>query len=229
MNIVERSRRNLHPSLFKDAAREVIEIPHQPPAWPVDQYILRMMIRSPRTGGSYLVPTELQWLTKTIKLTDEIQRRNFPDQPFCYVTVRAGQVRSVTDDLWHVDGFSMRIPHGPEQNYIWSNCYSTEVLDQEFVIPDDFDPFKHNIHQFFQDRADLSKVRHLKEKHLALIDPYIVHRRRNTIPPGTFRVFFRISHVPIEIRDDACTPNPLLPPVVYGQKDFRHSLTRYPS
>jgi len=227
MNIAERSHQLLHPSVFAKAARNVIEVPHDVDC-PSDQYILRMMIKRPDDGG-FTIPDRLLWLLPTIEMTWRIQSHCFVKHPFCYVTVRCGEVKSVTDDEWHVDGFSMRIPHVPEQNYIWSDSYSTEVLDQQFIIPDDFDPLKHNLHQFFQDRADLSKVRQLKEKHIAFIDPYIVHRRRNDIPPGTLRCFFRISYVPIEIKDDACTPNPHLPNVAYNSKDYRHSLIRYNS
>jgi hypothetical protein len=226
MNIFQRCDNQLNPSIFAIADREVMEARHEVNA-PDNQYILRMLVRSPRTDNKLVIPPELKWLRSTIEATEVIQNSVFRFQPFCYVTVRCGEVKSVTDDEWHVDGFSMRIPHHPEQNYIWSDSYSTEVLDQQFIIPEDFDPLRHNLHQFFQDRADLSKVRQLKEKHIAFIDPYIVHRRRNNIPVGHVRKFFRISQVPIEIKDDGCTPNPLVPNVVYNSKDFRHSLIRY--
>lgn len=146
---------------------------------------------------------------------------------FVYITVRSGPVVSVTDDLWHVDGFSMRVPHPPEQNYIWSNCHGTEWLDQEFVLPSDFDPMRHNIHQYFQDRARPENIRVLEPHVLYGIDPYVVHRRPQ-VPAGVFRTFFRISFVPIEIEDDTCTVNPYLPrEKPYARKDIRERLARY--
>lgn len=228
MNIFQRSHRLLHSMNFEHVSGEIIQEPHEVD-FPEDQYILRMMIKSPETNGEVLIPPELEWLRATIDGTREIQDTLFPrtQQKYIYVTVRSGLVRSVTDDEWHVDGYSSRIPLFPEQNYIWSNCYPTEVLDQQFKIPGDFNSLRYNIHQFFQDRADENLVRPLKEKHIAIIDPYIVHRRPRNIPVGTMRCFFRISYVPIEIKDDNCTQNPLMPVVKYNQQDFRKSLIRY--
>jgi hypothetical protein len=120
----------------------------------------------------------------------------------------------------------MRIPHAPEQNYIWSDCHPTEVLKQNFYIPGDFDPMVHNLHQFIQDRATVEPET-LRPNRLYQIDPYIVHRRPQ-VPAGTQRSFFRISHVPIEIEDDACQHNPLLPHDFYDRSvDIRETLIRY--
>lgn len=226
MNIFQRCNNLLDPSIFEKATGEILQAQHDNLVVPDDQYILRMLVKSPETEGKFWIPTELDWLGETIKQSSILQEHAFRPQPYVYVTVRSGIVRSVTDDEWHVDGFSMRVPHVPEQNYIWSDCYPTEVLDQQFVIPEDFDPLKHNIHTFFQDRADASNIKTLKEKHIAFIDPYIVHRRP-TVPVGTKRCFFRISFVPIEIEDDTCTPNPLMPKKVYNRTDIRKTLVRY--
>jgi len=225
MDICRRSKNLLNPSLYKDVSGKLIQVMY-PIEVPDDQYILRMMIKSPKTGGKLIIPSELEWLKSTIETVDVLQGPMFRAHPFAYVTVRSGVVRSTTDDEWHVDGFSMRVPHYPEQNYIWSDCYPTEYLDQQFVIPEDFDPMKHNIHQYFEDNADPDKIRTMKEKHIAFIDPYVVHRRPK-VPEHTKRCFFRISFVPIEIEDDTCTRNPLMEPVHYGREDIRKTLTRY--
>lgn len=226
MKISERCNKLLHPYVFEKADRHITQLLLDDIVVPEDQYILRMMIKSPETVDSYLIPDKLQWLAETIKRVSRVQEGSFRSQPYVYVTVRSGVVRSETDDEWHVDGFSMRVPHVPEQNYIWSNCYPTEVLDQQFVIPEDFNPLKHNIHTFFQDRAEQKNIKALKEKHVAIIDPYIVHRRPK-VPVGTKRCFFRISFVPIEIEDDTCTPNPLMQKKVYNRTDIRKTLVRY--
>ena len=122
----------------------------------------------------------------------------------------------------------MRVAHRPEQNYIWTDVNPTEVLLQKFDIPVDFDPFKHNLHKYFQDNGREELTMTLRPKHLALIDPYIVHRRPQ-IPLGTQRCFFRISFIPIEIEDDTCMQNPLLPSKIYNREDIRNTLIPYGS
>ena len=227
LTLAERSRLLLSPTLFPRASRVVRNLPYPAAVLdiPDDQYVLRMLVMSPESGGLRM-PPELQWLRSTLELCTYMQSEIGVRHPYIYVTVRSGIVRSVADDEWHVDGFSMRVPHVPEQNYVWADSFPTEVLDQQFVIPDDFDPLKHNIHQFFQDRADESRVRVLAPQHLHLIDPYIVHRRPAVVV-GTRRTFFRISFVPIQIEDDTNTANPLLPVPVFGRTDVRKTLSRY--
>lgn len=222
-----RAARPLDPSVFEEADQGVISLrwPTSALSIPDDQYVLRMCIMSPESNGIRL-PPELQWLASTIDCCVAEQRWLGLHHPYIYVTVRSGIVRSTTDDEWHVDGFSMRVRHAPEQNYVWTDCYPTEHLDQQFVIPADFDPHRHNIHSFFQDNADTSKIKQWPSEHLHQIDPYIVHRRPS-IPEVTQRTFFRISFVPIEIEDDTNTPNPLLARRIYGRSDIRKTLTRY--
>jgi hypothetical protein len=193
---------------------------------PGEQHILRMMLK--RAKGEIRIPVELEWVAPILREAWQLQRENGfdPSDDFIYVTVRHGVVKSVTDDLWHVDGFSMRAPHRPEQNYIWANRDGTEWLDQPMFLPDDFDPMRNNVHQYFQDVAADENVRHMRCEHLYRIDPYVIHRRPR-ITQGTLRSFFRISFVPIEIEDDTCTQNPLLPSGPYNRPDIRNTLTRW--
>lgn len=190
-----------------------------------EQFILRMMIRTPDTN--FKIPTELEWLRDTILACDKRQAANGIHNPFVYITVRHGYVQTTTDDLWHVDGFSTRVPHNPEQNYIWASDNPTEVLVQDIILPDDFNPLKHNIHMYFQDQAERSNIQTLDGNHLYVIDPYVIHRRPN-LSKNVKRTFFRISFVPIEIEDDTCTVNPLIPRLKpYGREDIRNTLERY--
>ena len=226
MDIFTRSAELLSLPMYDKAHQDILQISHPDVQVPAhEQYVLRMMIRSPETRG-FVIPTGLDWLRETILFAAQFQATMFRLHPYAYVTVRNGEVQSVTDDEWHVDGFSMRTPHRPEQNYIWSDCYSTEHLEQQFAIPGDFNPLKHNLHNYFQDHADVANIHTLKPKHQTIIDPYIVHRRP-VVPAGTKRCFFRISFVPIEIEDDTCTPNPLMPRRFYGRNDIRNTLVRY--
>lgn len=169
---------------------------------PDEQRVLRMMVRRPH--GELILPPNLNWLEFPIRVATSFQKGfGLYDDRFVYVTVRCGEVTSKTDEIWHSDGFSMGIAQVPEQNYLWSDHTSTEYLEQGFDIPSDFDPMRHNIHAYFNDRADPDNIRAMDPGWMYLIDSYVVHRR----PPraaGLPRKMFRITFVPIEIRDDTC-------------------------
>lgn len=145
---------------------------------------------------------------------------------FCYITVRHGYVKSITDDEWHVDGFSTRISHIPEQNYIWTNIKLTEYVKKRLKFPKDFNPKKHKIQHYFQNNINENdKIYTFKENCLYCLNPYIIHKRlKNT--EGLFRTFIRISFTPIEIQDINNTLNPILPKPILpdGVKDFRDNL-----
>lgn len=190
------------------------------------QYVLRMMVRGKR-GRPMSIPPELAWLGPRIRQLDRYQRSQNLRNPFIYVTVRHGIVDSETDDLWHVDGFSMRTPHFPEQNYICvEGSDATQYLLKHWNIPSTFDPFVHNIHHYFRDFCGETLVHTAAPGVVYAIDPYCVHRR----PPaaaGKMRTFWRISFVPIEIEDDTCMQNPLFPAKVYGREDIRDKLVAW--
>lgn len=192
-----------------------------------EQHILRMMVQAPKSEGYLRIPAELEWLRRVITFCTIRQGRMEIHNQYIYVTVRHGIVRSVTDDLWHVDGFSMRTAHIPEQNYIWTSTSPTEVLDQSILLPPDFDPMRHNIHSYFQDVAKEENTKALESGALYCIDPYVIHRRPK-IQADLWRTFFRVSFVPIEIEDDTCTINPLIPRArPYARADIRAQLSRY--
>jgi len=226
MTLFDRAKSLLDPGKpFGQPATMIGEGPEvTPPERP--QMVLRMMVRSPSSDGLQ-IPPELEWLRKTIEYCNGIQTVNNVHNPYVYVTVRSGPVVSRTDDLWHVDGFSMRVPHPPEQNYIWCNCFGTEVLNQEIRLPSDFDPMRHNIHRYFQAQADERNTEVLNPGTLYAIDPYVIHRRPS-LSTEVWRTFFRISFVPIEIEDDTYTINPLIPRLKpYGREDIRLRLEDY--
>lgn len=224
LSLAQRAHQLLDLEIYKQASTDVTSWPLELSA-PDDQYILRMMVRAPWVDGTAL-PPELEWIRSVLAQCDEHQRIIGVNHAFVYITVRNGLVRSIADDVWHADGFSMRKPHLPEQNYIWCDNNGTEMLNQIFDIPSDFDPLKHNIHHFFQDMADDNRIIKLQDHRLYQIDPYIIHRRP-TLTMNTMRKFFRISYVPIEIENDDCTQNPLLPFRHYGLVDIRKQLQRY--
>lgn len=192
---------------------------------PQDQYILRMLIKSPLTNG-FAIPPELEWATPLIHQCHLHHATHFPEQFFWYVTVRNGVVSSQSDDVWHVDGFSLRTPHVPQQNYILTTAYGTQVLDQHIDIPQDFDASKHNLHMYLQSVAKEENTKTLPVDMVHCIDPYVVHRR-DPKSFGQYRKFIRLSAIPIEIEDDTCMQNPLLPAKVYGRKDIRLNLVDY--
>ena len=180
------------------------------------QYILRMPVRHPNTGLQ--IPPELEWLRKSITQFDD-QR-----YPYYYVTVRSGLVTSVTDDEWHVDGYSMRVPQEPEVDYLWSDAYPTEFLLGNFVPPPSFDPLKHNLHWWLQDYAK-GEVFRGDPYVWTKITPYVVHRRPQ-VPANVWRTMVRLSLIPLEIEDPNATPNPLLPVNYPPRADIRTTMLR---
>lgn len=171
------------------------------------QYILRMVVRV--EGKEYLFPPQFDWLRPMFDVSLSNQKALGVDHPFCYITVRHGIVNSEADDEWHVDGFSMRIPHVPEQNYVWCSKVGTEYAYTDVYFPTDFDPLVHNVHTFLE-RFVSNEIGTCKEKTVYCLDPYLLHRRPARTN-GIFRTFVRVSFVPIEIDDFNNTQNPLLP------------------
>lgn len=210
-------------------ANKIDELNHIPIDCPHDeQYVLRMLVKKPFV--EFQLPKELHWMRSILLLSNANQLRLGINQPFCYVTVRHGVKQPKTNDVWHVDGFSMNITHLPEQNYIWTNVHPTEYVEKAFDFPMDFDPAKHNIHSFFANKIKDEDIKTCLPNILYGMDPYIIHRRPVNIPKDTLRTFVRISYTPIEIMDDNNTGNPLLYMPPYhrdGIKDFRNSLIDY--
>ncbi len=225
-SIFERAKKNLSLAYFK-MPNHPLEVGHLALALPANRcYVLRMMVKSPRWGFS--IPAELGWVRPLFDAAYAFQVANFPDHPFAYITTRHGLVTSETDDLLHVDGFSVRKEHGPEQNYTWtgSGAPSTEFLEQGFDIPASFDPLKHNLHWYLQDHARMENLRPGKPGMIYCMDPYVAHKRP-TMQEGTQRTFVRVSFVPIEIESNECSRNPAFPAVHYDNVDLRLSLSRY--
>ena len=171
------------------------------------QYILRMPIRA--EGHDSGLPAELEWVRGMYTTAVKHQQSLGTDHPFCYITVRHGKVESQKDDEWHVDGFSMKISHIPEQNYIWCSQVGTEYVPLKVKFPQDFDPLIHNIHWYLQRYVDLEQVASCETGVVYCLDPYLLHRRPPTTG-GMERTFVRISFVPIEINDVNNTQNPAL-------------------
>ncbi len=207
---VQRGRQAVHADLYEDTA-----VPHRikkleltPPESP--QYLLRMCVKAPNTD--ILLPSMLEWVRPMLNEAIKVQTRMGINHPYCYITVRTGKILSRTDDDWHVDGFSTRITHLPEQNYIWSDTHPTEYVRHAFQVPYSFDPLVHNVNTLLVSQIEDVQVQQLAPKELALLDPYILHRRppSSNEDPTLKRTFVRISFVPIQINDVNNTQNPLL-------------------
>jgi hypothetical protein len=191
------------------------------------QYILRMLVKQPY--HELRLPLELEWVRKMIEVSSFNQEHVIGVRhPYLYITVRHGLVASESDDLWHVDGFSTKITHLPEQNYIWVDHTPTECAEIPMIFPTDFDPMVHNVHLFIQRRIS-GQPKILEPKTVYCMDPYVIHRRPKLVA-NTKRTFVRISYTPIMISDDNNTQNPLLPMPIFGfdgVKDFRNHLLDY--
>lgn len=189
------------------------------------QYLLRVCVK--HSGGELLIPDFLQWIKPLLNKGLEHQATLGNDHPFVYVTVRVGKVESVTDDHWHLDGFSTRIEHVPEQNYIYTDCYPTEYIKQSVSVPDDLDPTVYNMNTYLDKFVDAANVVQCKPYHVYCVDPYVLHKRPQ-VPAQVFRTFVRVSFVPIEIDDINNSQNPLLP-LTYTKNgvEFRDTLKHY--
>lgn len=192
------------------------------------QYVLRCPVIIPGQGLS--VPGDMQW---TLPLYFQAQWQQFIrgiKRKFCYITIRHGFIMSALDDEWHVDGFSTKIPHLPEQNYVWASTQPTEFISRPFTVPDDFDPRVHNLHHYIQDYvATNAPVVQLKPRRTYILDPYVIHRRPH-IPEKLWRTFVRVSFTDIEINDRNNHVNPVfgnITPDKDGLADFRDQLDRY--
>lgn len=232
MNIVERAKQMLSLDLYNHrnepafAGLVQINVPEE------EQFILRMLIQRPLLGGQF-IPKEYRWVNPILEKAYEYQRKVVGIiHPYVYLTIRHGIVATEKDDEWHVDGFSMKINHLPEQNYIWSNTISTEYLIKPIQFHPRFDPFEHNVHYYIQDSLSvLDKPHKMIQNNVYCIDPYVIHRRPKEAT-GKQRTFVRVSFCPIEIMDDNNTQNPLFPVAVPkynldGVKDFRDKLKRF--
>jgi len=173
-------------------------------------YILRMPIRSYHSG--FQIPEELKWCRPLIAVAEVNQKKMKVNHPFCYITIRSGLVTSTTDDEWHVDGFSTKITHLPEQNYIWVDRVPTEWTVQGINFPEDFDPLVHNVHRFIQRSLRGNVIQTCEPKRVYCMDPYVIHRRPHMYE-DVYRTFIRVSFTPIEIQDRNNTFNDLLPMV----------------
>lgn len=195
-----------------------------------EQYILRMLVRSPYSKGLHLTKDTL-WTAGLINQATDFQKEKIGViHPYTYLTIRTSDPTSTAAFDWHVDGFSTKYTHLPEANYVAVlGEFATEWARQAFPFPKDFNPLVHNVHLFFQKRIDQYKIRILEPWMLYFMDPYVVHRRPRAISTQA-RCFIRISFTPIEIPDINNTVNPLISTAHYnydGIKEFRNSLKDY--
>lgn len=210
---------------------EVVSVPS--PTFPVSEtiMILRMLVRP--KYGKWKIPTSLLFLKETIlKLYEYDVQRTGINESWCYVTIRRGEIVSKTDDEWHFDGSSFRTDIIPERNYIWTNNNPTEYKQPfgKIMIPKDFDPIKHNLFTFFENKLNGAWTKKTEKDKWYLLSPFCLHRRPE-INTDIQRTFIRICFTDIEGRDVNNTVNPLLPTPFYGRdpvKTFRDKLINYP-
>ena len=122
--IINRCLKALNLAQFNklNAPLEVGELQLTPPI--ERQYVLRCLVKQP--FKDFAIPDFLEWCRPMIEMAVENQTKLGLIQPFCYVTVRHGAVDSVSDDEWHVDGFSMNITHLPD----WCFAIITALASQ---------------------------------------------------------------------------------------------------
>lgn len=221
-NIVKRSRTILNldqynnPNYPDRVGAFEINCPYE------EQNVLRCLIK---VGfDKFKIPSFLLWAEPLILKTYQYQKTKINiEHSFAYITIRKGLKKQAEIDRWHVDGFSMRINHIPEQNYIWADKEPTLIAIKQIDLSK-MDPFKENIHYRIEEKISDKHTRQLEEKTIYCIDPYVIHKR--PVIKSLDRLFIRVSYTPIEIKDSGNTINPLLPTnhTRDGVSDFRDKL-----
>ncbi len=190
-----------------------------------DQYILRMLVM--RSGQRVLrLPTECEWTWPlACRALENLSSGVDWLETFAYLTIRNGLVTSTTDDEWHVDGFSTRVPHLPELNFVWADNYPTECVTGPVEFPKEFDPRRHNVNTFLARRLGSNMIEEFAPKTVYAVDPYVLHRRP-AVPAGVRRCFVRLTLAHVEIDDVHNTPNSVLPTSYTRDsvRDFRNHL-----
>jgi len=190
--------------------------------------ILRMLVRP--KYGKFIIPESINYLGPLIKslANYDLKRTGIKDS-WCYVTIRHGQIKSITDDQFHFDGASFRTDIIPERNYIWVNRFPTEYKVGKLKIPDDFNPIRHNLFTFAEFQLKNNPILRCEPLKWYLLSPFCLHRRP-ILDKNIIRTFYRICFSDIEGRDVNNTPNPLLPTPFYGRNPvltFRDNLKHY--
>lgn len=180
--------------------------------------ILRMLIGY---RGDIKLPIEFEWVRPLLDLSiSELERINIR-MPYIYLTVRHNfYTKNATE--WHVDGYSERVSHLPEHNFLWSDTGGTQVKNGRATLPDYFNPRVHNIntHLMFADDTVIST---LQPNEVFWFDPYVLHKAPDDT--SVRRTVVRISHLPIEIDDINNTQNTELPRTYsYDGLAFRNTL-----
>lgn len=190
------------------------------------QSCLRMPIQY--RGGDILLPKEYEWVRPMVESARAILSLRRLRYNFTYLTVRKYVDVGQTAEEPHFDGFSMRVSHIPEQNFVWSETKGTEYFVGRYYLPEGFHPMLHNINKCICLPEDEDGGWwEAKPSELIQFDPYVLHKA--PVSDNKNRVFVRVSFVPIEIDDVNNTQNPLLPRTytVDGVKSFRNTLLGY--
>jgi hypothetical protein len=164
--------------------------------------------------GLPIPPTGFEFMENFFSEVFAYHQANFPVKPFWYLTIRSTKVDSRAEN-WHTDGFSMRFPHIPEQNYVWASTAPTEFCIDKVDFPTNFDGRIHNIHTYIQTQIKDRKIITADANTIYAIDPYVIHRKPPVVNEN--RVFIRLSNTPIEIEDDNFTANPDIPKKIYNR------------
>ena len=133
MVLCERAKRNINLTDFQSASKPV-----ECGTWVQDRItypdteelrVLRMLVKTP--DSQLLLPPQLGWIRPTMEeLFQNHYYNDLPTNVYVYVTVRHGITDIVTDDAWHVDGFSMRTPHAPRAELLLVFGLSDAVPDK---------------------------------------------------------------------------------------------------
>jgi hypothetical protein len=173
--------------------------------------ILRCPVKSPGMDH-LLVPSEIKDLSPLLQHALETEVHTNPRfAAFCsHISFECTQVTSGSHQRvpgWHVDGFQgVRVPtHQVEHSYLWADRNACEFSLQPYLLSH-LDRSRHNVFAEIERQAHEQNAVAGLDKHLYLIDPYMVHRSPRLNFTG-WRSVFRLTFTETELEDPMNTVN----------------------
>ncbi len=182
-----------------------------------DIRVLRCPIKK-RADNTIYLPKELEFCAPLVQFCVETELNRLSTGKFGYyyahisyedVTINAGTSQRAPG--WHVDGYQgVKVKRHPiEHSYIWTDSddenSATEFCIQPFYL-DHLDASRHNVFDEMNRQAIPANCYRGINKHLYIIDPYVVHGSP-VLSKATRRRFARVTFSDIELEDPMNTTN----------------------
>lgn len=152
---------------------------------PEMMYYQYLPVYIPGDKIGFSLPANLKWATEIFfKALTEIPATQRPNL-YAYLTVKSMYCTPETSNRpgWHSDGFGT-----DDINFIWYDSMPTEFCIQDF----DLSPDHNKSMAEMAEQAMFHNIEVYPNKHLLMLDQYVIHRCAPKAPPG-YRTFIKIS------------------------------------